>query len=51
MAARKLYERFSFVHLPRYEEGGPFDKPDGDLYVLGDVGRVLEQCPWDECFS
>ena len=48
VAARKLYERFAFVHLPRYEDGGPFEKPDGDLYVLGDVGGALERCPWDE---
>lgn len=48
IAARKLYETFGFVHLLKYEEGGPFEKPDGDLYVLGDIGRVLSRYPWDE---
>jgi GNAT superfamily N-acetyltransferase len=49
IAARKLYETFGFVHLPKYEEGGPFERPDGDLYVLGDIGGVLNKFyPWDE---
>ena len=47
-AALKLYERFGFVNLPRHEKGGPFEKPDGDLFVLGDIGGVLERCPWEE---
>ena len=48
VAAIKLYQKFGFVHLPKYEEGGPFEKPDGDLCVLGDIGGVLETCPWEE---
>ena len=48
VAATKLYHKFGFVHLPRYEEGGPFEKPDGDLCVLGDIGGVLQTCPWEE---
>ena len=47
-AATKLYESFGFVNLPKHDEGGPFEKPDGDLFVLGDIGRVLERCPWEE---
>eukprot|EP00986_Skeletonema_menzelii_P019882 scaffold29477_cov388-Skeletonema_menzelii.AAC.1 len=32
--AAKLYGRFGFVSVPRHNEGGPFSKPDKDLFVL-----------------
>ena len=48
VAARKLYHKFGFVHVPKYEEGGPFERPDGDLYVLGNIGGMLEKYPWEE---
>ena len=49
--AMKLYERFGFVALPKHEEGGPFDKPDGDLWILGDIGGSLETGPWEEIWT
>lgn len=48
VAANRLYTKFGFVHLPKYEEGGPFEKPDRSLFVLGDIGGVLKRCPWKE---
>jgi len=46
VAAAKLYSRFGFVSIPRHEEGGPFAKPDRDLFVLGDIGSALHDVPW-----
>ena len=49
--AMKLHERFGYVALPKHEEGGPFDKPDGDLWVLGVIGGSLETSPWEEIWT
>ena len=47
--AAKLYRRYGFVDVPQHEKGGPFVKPDRDLFVLGNIGRVLNTTlPWDE---
>mmetsp|Transcript_38567 Transcript_38567/g.81119 ORF Transcript_38567/g.81119 Transcript_38567/m.81119 type:complete len:352 (-) Transcript_38567:522-1577(-) len=46
--AARLYTRYGFVPVPRHEEGGPFVKPDRDLFVLGNIGRVLHTLPWGE---
>ena len=46
VAAAKLYHRFGFINIPRYSEGGPFTRPDRDLFVLGDIGRQLHDVPW-----
>jgi ribosomal protein S18 acetylase RimI-like enzyme len=46
--AAKLYRRYGFVSVPQHEKGGPFVKPDRDLFVLGNIGRVLNTTlPWD----
>jgi len=46
--AAKLYRRYGFVGVPRHDKGGPFVKPDRDLFVLGNIGRVLNTTlPWD----
>jgi hypothetical protein len=49
--ATKLYTKFGFVELPRYREGGPFGEPDGDLFVLGDIGGCLERGAWEEMWK
>ncbi|KAL7483034.1 hypothetical protein ACHAW6_008684 [Cyclotella cf. meneghiniana] len=49
--ATKLYTKFGFVGLPRYREGGPFGEPDGDLFVLGDIGGCLEKGAWEEMWK
>ncbi|KAL3800642.1 hypothetical protein HJC23_006104 [Cyclotella cryptica] len=49
--ATKLYTKFGFVGLPRYREGGPFAEPDGDLFVLGDIGGCLEKGAWEEMWK
>eukprot|EP01082_Thalassiosira_pseudonana_P006324 g6160.t1 g6160 contig20:948867-950042(+) len=46
--AAKLYTRFGFVSIPTHDEGGPFEKPDRDLFVLGNIGKALDELPWDE---
>jgi len=47
--AAKLYRRYGFVSVPQHEKGGPFVKPDRDLFLLGNIGRVLNTTlPWDE---
>jgi predicted GNAT family N-acyltransferase len=43
--AAKLYSRFGFVPVPNHEEGGPFVKPDKDLFVLGNIGKTLVDLP------
>jgi hypothetical protein len=49
--AAKLYGRFGFVRIPKHEEGGPFTKPDKDLFVLGNIGKALEDLPYEETFQ
>jgi len=46
--ASRLYSRYGFVAVPRHDEGGPFCRPDRDLFVLGDIGGTLENLPWGE---
>ena len=46
--AARLYARYGFASVPRHEEGGPFAKPDRDLFVLGNIGMVLNALPWEE---
>ena len=47
--AAKLYRRYGFVNVPQHEKGGPFVKPDRDLFVHGNIGRALNTTlPWDE---
>ena len=46
--AARLYERYGFVSVPQHDEGGPFVKPDRDLFVLGNIGRALNDLPWEE---
>jgi hypothetical protein len=46
--AARLYTRYGFVSVPKHEEGGPFVKPDKDLFVLGNIGMVLNTLPWGE---
>ncbi|KAL7536847.1 hypothetical protein ACHAWF_005590 [Thalassiosira exigua] len=46
--AARLYGRYGFVPVPRHDEGGPFAKPDKDLFVLGNIGRALAALPWGE---
>jgi len=46
--AAKLYGRFGFVTVPRHDEGGPFAKPDKDLFVLGNIGKALDDLPFEE---
>ena len=49
VAAAKLYARYGFVSVPKHEKGGPFVKPDRDLYVLGNIGNVVNNTlPWAE---
>jgi len=46
--AAKLYRRYGFVSIPQHNRGGPFVKPDRSLFVLGNIGRVLNTTlPWD----
>ncbi len=49
--ASRLYSRYGFVAVPRHEEGGPFCRPDRDLFVLGDIGGTLEHLPWGEMLN
>jgi len=51
VAAAKLYGRFGFVRIPKHEKGGPFTKPDNDLFVLGNIGKALEDLPFEETFQ
>ena len=46
--AAKLYNRFGFVSVPKHDEGGPFTKPDRDLFVLGNIGKALDDLPLEE---
>ena len=46
--AAMLYKRYGFVSVPKHDEGGPFVKPDRDLYVLGNIGLVLNSLPWED---
>jgi len=46
--AARLYTRYGFVSIPKHDEGGPFVKPDKDLFVLGNIGMVLNALPWRE---
>ena len=46
--AAKLYRRYGFVAIPRHNEGGPFTRPDRDLFVLGNIGKALEDLPLEE---
>ncbi len=46
--AAKLYQRFGFVSLPTHKDGGVFQKPDRDLFVLGNIGQALEDLPFEE---
>ena len=49
--AARLYARYGFVPMPRHVEGGPFARPDRDLYVLGNIGGALRALPWEETLS
>lgn len=46
--AVKLYQRFGFVGVPA-GDGGIFNKPDRDLFVLGNIGTALQSLHWSEC--
>jgi len=46
--AVKLYQRFGFVGVPA-GDGGIFNKPDRDLFVLGNIGASLKSLHWGEC--
>lgn len=46
--AVKLYQRFGFVGVPA-GNGGIFNKPDRDLFVLGNIGTALQSLHWSEC--
>ena len=46
--AVKLYQRFGFVGVPA-GDGGIFNKPDRDLFVLGNIGAALQSLHWNEC--
>ena len=46
--AARLYKRYGFVSIPEHGKGGPFVKPDRDLFVLGNIGSALDKLPWDE---
>jgi GNAT superfamily N-acetyltransferase len=43
--AIKLYEKFGFLGV---NTDTMFDKPDRDLYILGDIKSSLEELAWDE---
>eukprot|EP00566_Odontella_aurita_P019158 CAMPEP_0113591284 /NCGR_PEP_ID=MMETSP0015_2-20120614/37181_1 /TAXON_ID=2838 /ORGANISM="Odontella" /LENGTH=309 /DNA_ID=CAMNT_0000497643 /DNA_START=76 /DNA_END=1005 /DNA_ORIENTATION=- /assembly_acc=CAM_ASM_000160 len=43
--AVRLYSKFGFLPV---ERGTVFQKPDKDLYVLGNIGRSLEELAWSE---
>lgn len=43
--AIKLYEKFGFLGV---NMSTMFDKPDRDLYILGDIKSSLEELAWDE---
>ena len=46
--ANKLYQRFGFVGV-RAGDGGIFNKPDRDLFVLGNIGTALQSLHWSGC--
>ena len=46
--AVKLYQRFGFVGV-RAGDGGIFNKPDRDLFVLGNIGTALQSLYWSGC--
>ena len=46
--AAKLYQKFGFVSVPTHKDGGVFQKPDRDLFVLGNIGQALEDLPFEE---
>ena len=46
--AGKLYQRFGFVGV-RAGDGGIFNKPDRDLFVLGNIGTALQSLYWSGC--
>ena len=48
--AVKLYQRFGFVGVP-VGYGGLFNKPDRDLFVLGNIGAALQSLSWNECLA
>ena len=46
--AVRLYERFGFIEVKAGQLGGPFNKPDRDLFVLGNIGTALQSLSWSE---
>ena len=46
--AAKLYGRYGFVSVPKHKDGGVFTKPDNDLFVLGNIGKALDDLPLEE---
>ena len=46
--AVKLYQRFGFVGV-RAGDGGIFNKPDRDLFVLGNIGTALQSLHRSGC--
>lgn len=46
--AVRLYSKFGFLPV---EQGTFFHKPDKDLFVLGNIGRSLEQLAWSEMWG
>ena len=46
--AVKLYQRFGFVGVPA-GDGGIFNKPDRDLFDLGNIDTALQSLHWSEC--
>ena len=46
--AAKLYQRFGFVSVPTHKDGGVFQKPDRDLFVLGNIGQALKDLSFEE---
>jgi len=48
--AVKLYQRFGFVGVPA-GDGGMFNKPDRDLFVLGNIGTALQSLSWTDVLT
>jgi hypothetical protein len=48
--AVKLYQRFGFVGVPA-GDGGIFNTPDRDLFVLGNIGVALQSLSWKDCLA
>jgi len=44
--AARLYGRYGFMPVPPHRQGGPFVKPDKDLFVLGNISSTLNALPW-----